>query len=341
MRPAARLLAPLAWLYGWAAARQIRKSGIRLPLPVVCIGNFVAGGAGKTPLALALGQQLKARGERPFFLSRGYRSAAERGKSPVLVDLARHTAADVGDEPLLLARVAPTIVGADRVAGGRLAHSLGASLLILDDGLQNPTLEKDLRLVVVDGYSGVGNGCCLPAGPLRAPLAAQMPIASAVVIIGSGDRGRSIATRAAAVGYPVVAAQLIIPAAVAAGLAQQKVYAFAGLGLPDKFYASLAAAGAIIVGRMSFPDHHPYSKREIVDLQYKAHQCGALLVTTEKDLARLTPEQSDPTLPAPMAVPVTLNFSDQELWDETITTAIAAARTPAISRLAFPKAGQA
>jgi tetraacyldisaccharide 4'-kinase len=341
--PVARLLTPLASLYGWTAARRLRKAGARLPLPVICIGNFVAGGAGKTPLALTLGRHLVALGERPYFLSRGYRSAAEN-RGPVVVDPARHSAADVGDEPLLLARVAPTIVGADRVAGGHLAHCLGATLLILDDGLQNPAVEKDLCLVVVDGRTGIGNGLCLPAGPLRAPLAAQMGLASAVIVIGQGEAGGSVAALAAAAARPIIGADLVIPAAMAADLAGRKIYAFAGLGLPDKFYASLAAAGADIVGTMSFPDHHPYNWQEIHDLQRQARQYGALLATTEKDfvrLAHLAWPDADPTLPAPMAVPVTLEFADSSLLDEIVAAAIAAAQTRITSPTFRPMSRQA
>jgi len=328
--PAARLLEPLSWLYGKAAAGRIRRPGTRLPLPVICVGNFVAGGAGKTPAALALGQRLIARGERPFFLSRGYRSAAEHG-APVLVDLARHQAADVGDEPMLLARLAPTIVGADRVAAGRLAMANAASLLILDDGLQNPALEKDLRLVLVDGETGIGNGLCLPAGPLRAPLASQMDLASAVIIVGKGAAGASLAMRAGAADRPIINAEFVIPPEAAASLAGRSVFAFAGIALPRKFYASLAAVGAVIAGVKDFPDHHMYSFREVSALQRRARDCEATLVTTEKDFVRLSllgPHMADPALPAPVAVPVALKFTEDLLLDEIV----AAARARGCSR---------
>jgi tetraacyldisaccharide 4'-kinase len=336
--PPAKLLAPIASVYGWAASRRIRRPGTRLPLPIICIGNFVVGGAGKTPAALALGRCLIACGEAPFFLSRGYRSRAERG-GPTRVDASRHTAADVGDEALLLAKIAPTIVGADRVAGGRLALAQGASLLILDDGLQNPSLEKDLRLVLLDGDAGLGNGYCLPAGPLRAPLAAQMDLASAVIIVGEGAAGELIAARARAAARPVIGADLRIRADAARDLAGHRVYAFAGLALPQKFYASLAKAGAEIIGTSNFPDHHPYDGREIRVLQQLAWDHRALLVTTEKDIARLTDRELAmlaPTLPLPRAIPVTLEFADKELLSEIVAAALAAAR-----RISSPAADQA
>jgi tetraacyldisaccharide 4'-kinase len=330
--PAAKLLAPFAALYGSAAAWRIHRTGISLPLPVLCVGNFAVGGAGKTPTALTLGRHLIAQGEHPYFLSRGYCSIAER-TGPVCVDLSRHHARDVGDEPLLLARVAPTIVGADRVAGGRLAEARGATLLILDDGLQNPALHKDLRLVLVDGETGTGNGYCLPAGPLRAPLAAQMKLASALIIVGPGAAGQSIGTTARAAAVPVIEAELVIPPAVATRLAGQRVFAFAGLGLPQKFYASLACVGAKLVGSASFADHHAYKAQEIRDLQHTALNLGAQLVTTEKDFVRLA-GLADPALPQPTAVPATLEFADAGLLDQIIATAIATARERISSRAA-------
>jgi tetraacyldisaccharide 4'-kinase len=301
---------------------------MRLPLPVICVGNFVVGGAGKTPAALALGRHLIACGEEPFFLSRGYRSRAERG-GPTRVDPSRHSAADVGDEALLLAKIAPTIVGADRVAGGRLALAQGATLLILDDGLQNPSLEKDLRLVLVDGEAGLGNGYCLPAGPLRAPLAAQMNLASAVIIVGEGAARPSLAARARAAARPVIGADLRIREDAARGLAGRRVYAFAGIALPQKFYASLARAGAEIVGTSNFPDHHPYDGQEIRALQRMAQDRRASVATTEKDMVRLSDRELallDPALPPPRAVPVSLEFADTDLVSDIIAAALAAAR---------------
>lgn len=315
----------------------MRRAGTRLPLPVICIGNFIAGGAGKTPAALALGRRLIERGERPFYVSRGYRSTAEH-HGPVLVDLMHHNARDVGDEPLLLARVAPTIVGADRVAGGRLALARGASLLILDDGLQNPSLHKDLCLVVVDAATGIGNGLCLPAGPLRAPLAVQMDRANAVIMVGKGRAGEALAARARAADRPIMCADLAIAPDVAARLAGQKVYAFAGIALPQKFYASLAAAGAIIVGMAPFPDHHVYNAQEIRRLQTVARDFGARLVTTEKDIVRLSdPEICDKALPAPTAVAISMEIADAPQLDEFLAAALAAAR----ARLILPAACRA
>src|SRR5208283_4813921 len=170
----ARLLQPVGALYGAVAARRMRRPGARVGAPVVCVGNFVAGGAGKTPTALELARLLISDGRRVAFLSRGYGGA--RRAEPLQVDPTLHSAAIVGDEPLLLARVAPCWVGPDRVRSARMAVEAGADVLVLDDGLQNPALEKTLAFAVVDGEAGFGNGLCVPAGPLRAPLAAQAPM---------------------------------------------------------------------------------------------------------------------------------------------------------------------
>jgi tetraacyldisaccharide 4'-kinase len=320
---APKLLAPLSFPYAKIAGRRMLRAGLRLPVPVLCVGNFVVGGAGKTPATIALAKRLIGSGEKIFFLSRGYRSAAERGP-PIRVDPLRHGAAEVGDEALLLARAAPTIASADRVAAGGLAIEQGASLLILDDGLQNPALEKDMRLAVVDGATGVGNGLTLPAGPLRAPLSTQIDFVSAVVIVGAGAPGAEIAERARAVGKPVVSAKLIADEATAAKLKGQRVYAFAGLGRPEKFYATLADLGAEIVGTASFPDHHLYAQSEIARLRRAARQEDALLVTTEKDLVRLAGrgDRIDPSLPPPIALPVEMEFSDAGLLDGLLAGAL-------------------
>jgi len=308
---ALKLLTSFGTLYGGVAGRRMVRSGIRLPIPVLCVGNFVVGGAGKTPAAIALAKRLAGTGENVFFVSRGYRSAAEHGR-PLRVDPLRHGAAEVGDEALLLAQVAPTILCADRVAAGRLAVEQGASVLILDDGLQNPALEKDMRLAIVDAATGIGNGLCLPAGPLRAPLSVQIEFVTAVVIVGAGTPGAEIAERARAAGKPVLTAELTPDAAIAARLKGQRVYAFAGLARPEKFYATLADLGAEIVGTASFPDHHLYRRAEMTSLQRAARGENALLVTTEKDLIRLAgrSDMIDPDLPPPIALPVEMRFSD-------------------------------
>ena len=300
----AHLLSPFGAAYGAIAARRMRASGERVGAPVICVGNFVAGGAGKTPTAIALAQQLLKDGKTPFFLSRGY-GAARAASAPFLVDLRKHRAAEAGDEPLLLARVAPTVVCADRAGGARFAIAQGASVVVMDDGLQNPSLHKDLRIAVVDGEVGVGNGLCMPAGPLRAPLQAQLAHTDAIVVIGDGDAGARIKMLANTLNIPVAHARLAPDAQAAAALRGQRVLAFAGIGRPEKFFTTLADIGADVVATRAFPDHHVFTAQELAGLRNEAARLAARLVTTEKDEARIGPSGDI------AALPVWLAFDDE------------------------------
>lgn len=275
------LLQPLAWGYAASSAARIAWTRPwRAAVKVICIGNLVVGGAGKTPVALSLAARLSASGRAPHILSRGYGGRLE---GPVRVDPARHQADDVGDEPLLLAASAPTWVARDRRAGAEAAISAGAKLLLLDDGHQNPRLAKDLSLLVVDGEYGFGNGSVLPAGPLREPIAAGLARAQAVVLLGEDRAG--IAPLLA--GRPLLRARLVPEHA--AGFAGRSIVAFAGIGRPAKFFATLEGCGAQLVARHGFPDHHPYREAELRRLQQEADASRALLVTTAKDAVRLPP----------------------------------------------------
>jgi tetraacyldisaccharide 4'-kinase len=307
--PLATLLRPLGALYGTIAARRLRQSGQRAEVPVICIGNFTVGGAGKTPAALALASLLAAHGETPFFLTRGY---GGRLAGPVRVDPADHKAGDVGDEPLLLARAFPTIVARNRPAGARLAAQARASAIIMDDGLQNPSLTKDLTLAVVDGATGLGNGFCLPAGPLRAPLAAQWPLIQALIMVGHGQPGADVAGQAEQRGVPVFYGRLEPDAAVVARLRGRRVLAFAGIGRPEKFFATLKTCGATLARTQSFPDHHPFGADEIRSILKEAEADGLLVVTTEKDLVRVADLASDePAVARIEALPVRLVLEDE------------------------------
>lgn len=296
----ARLLQPAGFIYGAATARRMRQPGARLPVPVLCVGNFVVGGAGKTPTALALAECLASLGHRPAFLSRGY--GREQGSVDVVaVDLDRHTAAQVGDEPLLLARAGPTFVSRDRRAAGHAAVRAGATVLILDDGLQNPALHKDVSVVVADGRLGAGNGLALPAGPLRAPLSAQWPQASALCVIGSGAPGLKLEETARGRGLPVWRATLVPDPQAVASLRTRRLFAFAGIGRPSKFFDTLRACGLELAATREFPDHHRFTSSELDDLRAAAARCGASLVTTEKDHVRLPREAGIETLPVRLA----------------------------------------
>lgn len=277
--PLAALLSPLGQLYAVLGRRRRRAAPWRAPCPVICVGNLSAGGSGKTPTALALAERLTALGRRPVFLTRGY-GGRERG--PLLVEPGRHDAAAVGDEPLLLAAAAPTVVARDRAAGAALAARQG-DVIVMDDGFQNPALHKDLSLLVFDGGQGIGNGRCLPAGPLREGLAEGLARADACLLIGQDATGLA----------PLLAGRPLLRASLdpqGSELKGQRVLAFAGIGRPEKFFESLRALGAELAGTRGFGDHHRYRAAEIAALRAEAARAGARLVTTAKDLARLPPD---------------------------------------------------
>lgn len=304
---AATLLAPVGWIYGAVTARRMARPGKKARVPVVCVGNFVAGGAGKTPTAIAFAGWLAANGRRPVFLSRGYGGSLP---GPLVVDPSVHSAEQCGDEPLLLARAAPTVVSADRVAGAALAAGLG-DVVIMDDGLQNPALHKDLRLAVVDGDSGIGNGRCVPAGPLRAPLDGQLRHVDAVIVIGDGAAGQEVAALARRDGVTVVDARLEADRTAASAIANRDVLAFAGIGRPEKFWKSLDRAGARIGMSRAFPDHHAYTRADIAALLGDATARGLLPVTTEKDWVRLRSLVTQQETSSIAVLPVSLAWADQ------------------------------
>jgi tetraacyldisaccharide 4'-kinase len=279
----ARTLSPLSGIAAWVTARRIAHPGWRASVPVVCCGNVTLGGAGKTTLVLDLAQRLTGQGVH--ILLRGYGGSA-RGVHRVAPG---EPASLVGDEALLLARVAPTWTGVDRAAGARAAILAGAKILLMDDGLQNPTLVKTAALLVIDGRTGFGNGRLLPAGPLREPVATAAARCHAAVMIGPDTTGAI--TRLPA-NLPVMRADLVQDASIAA-LVGRKVIAFAGIALPEKFFDPLRQAGAILVRTRSFPDHHAYSTRELARLFSEARDHGAVLVTTPKDSMRLPPGAQD------------------------------------------------
>jgi tetraacyldisaccharide 4'-kinase len=273
---AAVALSPAAFAYGWWTARRMEQP------PVLCVGNLIAGGAGKTPTALALCEALKERGLKPGFLTRGHGGVL---RGPVAVQPGHHTAASVGDEPLLLARSATTVVSVDRPEGARMLVAKGCNFIVMDDGFQNPSLEKDFSLLVIDSGRGIGNGKVIPAGPLRAPLQRQLLRAQAVVVIGGASGGDRVIREAARGALPI---QLARTVAVNEGdFAGRKLLAFAGIADPTKFFASLEQCGAQVEQRRGFGDHHVYRKEEAAELLETATAQGLELATTSKDMARL------------------------------------------------------
>lgn len=324
------LLLPFALAYGAVASWRMRRPGASAGVPVICIGNPTLGGAGKTPTAIAVAQLLAAMGERPAFISRGY-GGSDAG--PVQVDANAHGAAQVGDEPLLLARHFLTFVARDRLAGARLAAASGASVLVLDDGFQNPSLTKDCSLLVIDSTVGVGNGDVFPAGPLRAPLAAQLALAQAIVRVGAGEASRTVESHASTVGLPVFAAKLTPDAQAAAMLRGTKVLAFAGIGRPEKFFASLRGLGADVVETRGFDDHHRFFASEARELLAAAKARELLLVTTEKDFARMQGDVALTELAArATTLPVRLEFENEEGMRRLLEQTLRQTRGQALTR---------
>jgi len=275
---------PLGALYGLVAGERLQRQGFDAGIPVLCVGNYHVGGAGKTPTVLALAKVLRDLGETPVVLSRGY---GGRLYGPIQVDPSRHVADDVGDEPLMMAGQVPVVVARDRIAGVALARSQRASVILMDDGFQNPAIAKDASLIVIDGDRGLGNSSVFPAGPLRAPLKPQLDRTDALIVIGDGTAAKAVAAAIAARGRPVLSARLKPDDASVASLRGKRVLAFAGIGDPARFFRTLEACGIEVAAKRVFADHHPYSKAEIEALIAEAGRDALTPVTTEKDLARL------------------------------------------------------
>lgn len=301
-----RLLAPLGSLYGAISGRRMLRKGHRLAIPVICVGNYSLGGVGKTPTVIALVKLLRAAGEKPVVLSRGY---GGRLAGPVHVDSQTHSAADVGDEPLLLARAAPVIVSRDRVAGASAARGLGATVIVMDDGFQNPSLCKDISLIVIDSRRGVGNGGVFPSGPLRAPLAVQIDRTDVLILAGDGAAAGDIAAHVERHDGLTLKARIVPDGEAVASLRGKRVLAFAGIGDPQRFFATLTSSGIEVAATRPFADHHRFTQAEISRLVGDARSAGLSLVTTEKDFVRLHGLAADVAHIQPF--PVSLTFDDE------------------------------
>src|SRR4029078_11242310 len=286
----ASALSPIGALYrSIAAPRAAPAMPSRPRLPVICIGNFAAGGGGKTPTAIAVARLLKELGTKPCFLTRGYGGAS---KVETFVSKGM-SAAEAGDEPLLLSVYAPTMISVDRVVGAKAIEHTDATVIVMDDGFQNPSLVKDLSVIVVDAASGIGNGMIIPAGPLRAPLEVQIARADALMVIGSGDKATALVDAFSARAKPVLKARMA-PVQDARWLGVLPVIGFAGIARPEKFFATLKANGARIIDERSYPDHYRYSARQARSLLREARDYKAMLITTEKDWVRLPDEAGTP-----------------------------------------------
>ncbi|BCJ91670.1 tetraacyldisaccharide 4'-kinase [Terrihabitans soli] len=302
----ARLLSPFGAFYGARTLARMGLPGKASSIPVICVGNPVAGGAGKTPAAIEIARLLNLARRNPVFLTRGYGGKLE---GPVRVDPKTHTARDVGDEPLLLCRTAPCVVAHDRVSGAALAAKFG-DVIVMDDGFQNPSLKKDMSLLVIDTEQGIGNGLCIPAGPLRAPIEDQLARADAVILIGEGKAAGFLGRRKKP---PQLAARLVPDAKLAGALKGRRVLAFAGIGRPQKFSGTLKALGADVVRLAAFGDHHVFTVAEARALLDEAAREDLTLVTTEKDFARLTGPELKWLADKTYALPVRLAFDNPKL----------------------------
>jgi tetraacyldisaccharide 4'-kinase len=278
----ALLLTPFSAIYGFAAEKRLLGAkSPKIDLPVLCVGNFTVGGGGKTPTVMALAKHAIAMGLKPGILTRGY-GGTEKG--PHLVDSAKDSADHVGDEPLLMSFSAPVVVARNRLKGAELLKRHGCDLVIMDDGFQSARLHADCNLLVVDARRGIGNGHVIPAGPLRAPLLAQMRKTDALLVIGQADRAEPVVRAAARAAKPVFEAQ--IKWDDEATIKGRRFLAFAGLADPDKFFDTLQSSGAWVSLTRSFPDHYHYSDDDIQELMQTAETGGLTLVTTEKDAVR-------------------------------------------------------
>ncbi len=331
----ARLLGPLGYIYGRVAAHRLKfAQPYTSIIPVICVGNFTAGGTGKTPLTILLAEHLRAIGERPALLTRGYGGSV---RGPHLVNPTTDNALRTGDEALLLARRAPTIVSPNRAAGARFIESIRhntPTVIVMDDGLQNPSIAKMLRIAVVDARRGIGNGQVIPAGPLRAPLIDQLDVADAI-IINAGPMQT--------VGEPIISDHLIqiferarfsgpilrggiVPRTNLDDLKGKSVLAFAGIGHPERFFDTLRLGGVDVAEAVSFKDHHFFDAGDAERLLIRAKAIGAQLVTTEKDHVRLLSYEDQrgelATLAIPLDIKMSLPDADMSILADLVDQAI-------------------
>lgn len=271
-----KLLTPISKIYGYITKKRIDNANpYKSSAKVICVGNITAGGVGKTPISIALAKQYLSQNKKVFFLTRGYKGKLKN----ILVDLNIHSPKETGDEARLLAQTAPTIISPDRKKGAMLAESLGAEIIIMDDGFQNPSLYKDESYLVFDGKIGIGNGKIIPSGPLRETLENGLKRATSVIIMGEDETNLKQKITLPCYKGTIIPQKL--------DLKTKKVYAFAGIGHPNKFYLTLQNEGYEVVKTKDFEDHHAYTNDEILALKKEAKAQNLALITTEKDYVKI------------------------------------------------------
>ncbi|MBC6442583.1 MAG: tetraacyldisaccharide 4'-kinase [Rhodobacteraceae bacterium] len=281
---AVRLLAPFSLIWRAADGHRWQHGGHTDPgVPVICVGNINLGGTGKTPTVIWFVEHLGALGRTPHIVSRGY-GGRETGPLRIRPDMAADA---VGDEPLLLCAFAPTWVAKNRLLGVQAARAAGADVVVLDDGMQNPSVRKNFTVMVVDAGQGFGNGYLFPAGPLRQSVPEGLARADAVVIIGTGAEQRHLLAAWPALTLSDIFAARVKPLHTGMDWSDMRVFAFAGIGRPGKFFDTLRAAGATVAVERAFADHQPLSDKLMTRMAREANRVNAQLVTTEKDAARL------------------------------------------------------
>ena len=318
------LLAPASWIYSAVAGRNMRKAKRQqMSVPVICVGNFTVGGAGKTPTVITLAKAAQAKGLKAGVLSRGYGGSMDR---TTVVDPTHHRAKDVGDEPLLIARHALTVISRKRIEGARQLIAEGCDLIIMDDGFQSAKLHFDYALMVVDTMRGIGNGYIVPAGPVRAPTKLQLKFATALLKVGSGNAADPFIRIAGRAGKPVFEAT--IRPVNAPDIAGKRVLAFAGIADPEKFFRTVESVGGIIAAKRPFGDHQHLTDDEIADLMATAEQEQLEIVTTAKDAVRLIGHhgQAQDLLEKARVIEVEMAFDSPATPGLIIQQAITAAR---------------
>lgn len=313
------ILSPLSLIWSEITKRRLKKgSWTKVNVPIVCVGNINAGGTGKTPSVIALISILNRMEIRAHVISRGYGGSLE---GPTKVDEKEHSAAEVGDEPLLIAPFAPCWVSKDRLLGVQAAVDAGAEVVILDDGFQNPSIHKDLNIVVVDAEVGFGNGYVIPAGPLREKLSDGLSRADVVLSIGNSNAQAAFSKEWPETNDITNWQGEIAPLNTGMDWSEMRVLAFAGIGRPQKFFDTLVSVGAHVVATHSFGDHEPYGDAILQRLLKEAKSQNAQLITTEKDMVRIPPRFRREVMP----FPVRLSLNSEESVETILRDLLSAA----------------